>query len=119
MRIHSLDLDRLETAVTVGPHLSLVCHAAEYDILVTAQHYFGLWGDNKQAKEKALLLNAARLQDVEHIVVGVAQGAATSPTLLDGLSENPTVLIHLPRRQGRRLPPVCDEEGGPEPSRNA
>ncbi|MCP4661095.1 MAG: phospholipid carrier-dependent glycosyltransferase [bacterium] len=119
LRIHSLDLDRLETAVTVGPHLSLVCHAAEYDILVTGQHYFGLWGDNKQAKEKALLLNAARLQDVEHIVVGVAQGAAASPTLLDGLSENPTVLIHLPRRQGRRLPPVCDEEGGPEPSRNA
>ncbi len=121
LRIHALDLDRLEpsSAVTVKPHLNLVCRAAEYDILVTGQHYFGLWGDNKQAKEKALLLNAAKLHDVEHLVVGAAEGAAPSPTRLDGLSENPTVRIQLPRRQGQRLPPICGEGGGREPSRDA
>lgn len=111
LRIHALDLERLKIPVTVGPHLNLVCHAAEYDVLVTAHHYFGLWGDNRQAKEKALRLNAATLQDGEHMIVSAGEGVE-SPTLLDGLSEDPTVLIHLLRQQGQRVPPICDEGGG-------
>lgn len=106
LRLHRLDLARLEASWEVLPHLDLVCAAADFDVIVTGARYAGLWPTKPEAKRQARRLNAALPAAPERLIGGPLDG--DNVTRLDALSRDPVVAISR-GRDASRLPEICAE----------
>lgn len=107
LRIHPVDLERLEMPYEVRPHLELACAPGLYDLVVAGVQYVGLWSDQPKAKAEARRLNAAALDVPYQDFGGPARG--DNVTRLDGLSRDPVLRFFETRRQDAVVPEICAE----------
>lgn len=107
LRVHRLDLARLEPPWEVLPHLDLVCAAADFDVIVTGARYAGLWSAKPEAKREARRLNAASLGEPERLIGGPLVGH--NVTWLDARSRDPAVAVYRVRKDALRLPAACSQ----------